>query len=86
MSGRTGCAMFKTDDFWQYAKEAVLSASHTENQEEKHSFLDLARTWIQAALMERRSLVDAIQCALRVEHDLLPRRAGACSGPCLFEG
>ena len=55
VSGRTGCAMSKTDDFWQYAKEAVLSASHTENEEEKHSFLDLARTWIQAALMERRS-------------------------------
>jgi hypothetical protein len=47
--------MSNTEEFWQYAKEAVLSASHTENEQEKYSFLDLARTWIQAALMERRS-------------------------------
>jgi len=26
--------MYKTDDFWQYAIEAILSASHTENEEE----------------------------------------------------
>jgi hypothetical protein len=50
--------MSKTDDFWQYAKEAILSASCAENEEERQDLLDLARTWTQAALVERRFLVD----------------------------
>jgi hypothetical protein len=53
--------MSKTEEFWQYAKEAALSASYTENEEERQTCSDLARIWIQAALMERRSLVDAAQ-------------------------
>jgi hypothetical protein len=53
--------MSKVDDFWQYAKEAALSASHTEDEEERQTCSDLARIWIQAALMERRSLVGAAQ-------------------------
>ena len=61
MSGHTGCVMSKTEEFWQYAKEAALSASYTENEEERQTCSDLARIWIQAALMERRSLVDAAQ-------------------------
>ena len=61
MSGHTGCVMSKVDDFWQYAKEAALSASHTEDEEERQTCSDLARIWIQAALMERRSLVGAAQ-------------------------
>jgi hypothetical protein len=50
--------MSKTDEFWQYAKEAILSASYAENEEERQGLLDLARTWTQAALVERHSLVD----------------------------
>jgi hypothetical protein len=50
--------MSNTEEFWQYAKEAALSASYTEDEEERQTCSDLARTWVQAALMERRSLVD----------------------------
>jgi hypothetical protein len=48
--------MPKTDQFWQYAKEAVLSASYAKTDEDRQGLLDLARTWTQAALMERQSI------------------------------
>jgi hypothetical protein len=50
--------MSKTDQFWQYAKEAILSASCAESDEDRQGFLELARTWTQAALLERASSVD----------------------------
>jgi hypothetical protein len=46
------------DQFWQYAKEAMLSACQAKTDEDRRGLLDLARTWTQAALAERRSLVD----------------------------
>jgi len=49
--------MSKTDQFWQYAKEAVLSASYAKTDEERRGLLDLGRTWTQAALLERASSV-----------------------------
>jgi hypothetical protein len=48
--------MPKTDQFWQYAKEAVLSASYAKTDEDRRDLLDLARTWTQAALLERQSV------------------------------
>jgi len=48
----------KRDQFWQYAKEAILSAYGAKTDKDRQAFLDLARTWTQAALVERRSLVD----------------------------
>jgi hypothetical protein len=50
--------MSKTDEFWQYAKEAILSASRAETDDERRDLLDLARTWTQAALVERHLLAD----------------------------
>jgi hypothetical protein len=50
--------MSKTDEFWQYAKEAMLSASRAKTDDEKQGLLDLARTWTQAALVERHLLDD----------------------------
>jgi len=50
--------MSKTDQFWQYAKEAVVSASCAETVEDRQGLLELARTWTQAALLERASSVD----------------------------
>jgi hypothetical protein len=47
--------MSKTDPFWQYAKEAILSAYEAKTDEDKESLLELARTWTQAALQERAS-------------------------------
>ena len=44
--------------FWQYAKEAILSASYAKTDEDKQGLLDLARTWTQAALLERHSISD----------------------------
>ena len=45
-----------TDEFWQYAKEAVLSASYAKTDEDRRDLLDLARTWTQAALLQRLSI------------------------------
>lgn len=50
--------MSEADQFWQYAKEALLSACYAKTDEDKQDLLDLARTWTQAALLERASSVD----------------------------
>ena len=47
--------MSETDQFWQYAKEALLSACYAKTDEDKQDLLDLARTWTQAALQRRKS-------------------------------
>jgi hypothetical protein len=44
-----------TDQFWQYANEAMLLADNAQTDEEKQTLFDLARTWTQAALMERHA-------------------------------
>jgi hypothetical protein len=48
--------MSMTDKFWQYAKEAILSASYAKSDEDRQGLLELARTWTQAALLERESI------------------------------
>jgi len=48
--------MSETDQFWQYAKEALLSASDAKTDKDKEGLLELARTWTQAALQERASV------------------------------
>jgi hypothetical protein len=47
-----------TDQFWQYAKEALLLACEAKTDDDRQSFFDLARTWTQAALVERRFPID----------------------------
>ena len=47
--------MSTTDQFWQYAKEAMLSAGDAQNDKDKESLLELARLWTQAALQARDS-------------------------------
>ena len=47
-----------TDQFWQYAKEALLSACEAKNDDDRHDFLELTQAWTEAALMARRSLID----------------------------
>jgi len=44
-----------TDQFWQYAKEALLSASYAKAGDDRQGLLELPRTWMQAALQERQS-------------------------------
>jgi len=50
--------MPNTDQFWQYAKEAILSACEAKSDEDKQGLLELARTWTQAAILERQSSAD----------------------------
>jgi len=45
-----------TDQFWQYAKEAIVSATSAKTDEERQGLLELARTWTQAALLDRKSI------------------------------
>jgi hypothetical protein len=42
------------DQFWQYAKQAILSAAAAKTDGDRRSLLELARTWTQAALQERQ--------------------------------
>jgi hypothetical protein len=59
--------MSDTDQFWQYAEEAMIDARHTKNEMEKRALLDLARTWTQAALQsEGVALFIAGQAANRL--------------------
>jgi hypothetical protein len=46
------------NQFWQYANEAYLSAYGAKTEKDREEFFDLARTWTQAALIERRCLVE----------------------------
>jgi hypothetical protein len=45
-----------TDQFWQYAKEAMLSACDAKTDDDRQGLLELARTWTHAALVERQSI------------------------------
>jgi hypothetical protein len=47
-----------TDRFWQYAREALLSAGKAKTDDDKQALLDLAWTWTQAALVEQHFPVD----------------------------
>jgi len=49
--------MSKTNEFWQYAKEAILSASNAKSDDERQGLLDLAQTWTQAALVNRAGTI-----------------------------
>jgi len=56
--GMEGCLMSKTNQFWQYAKEAILSAASAKSADNKRGLLELARIWTQAAMLERAASVD----------------------------
>ena len=46
-----------TDQFWEYAREAVLSASQADTDDDRRNLLELAWIWAGAALVERRSQI-----------------------------
>ena len=56
--------MAEKDQFWQYANEAVLAAYYAVSHDEKQGLLDLALTWTQAAMIERRTQVNTGSVAL----------------------
>ena len=65
MSGHTeGVPMLRTDQFWQYAKEAIISASRAQTEDERRDLLDLAGTWTQAALVDRHITNDRDNSAI----------------------
>jgi hypothetical protein len=39
----------QSDQFWQYAEEAMLSARQSKSEIEEMGLMDLARTWAHAA-------------------------------------
>jgi hypothetical protein len=48
--------MSMTNEFWQYAKEAIFSAATAKTDDDRQSLLDLAQIWTQAALKERQCI------------------------------
>jgi hypothetical protein len=46
--------MPSTDQFWQYAKEALLLALSAESDDERESLVELSQTWTRAAIVERQ--------------------------------
>ncbi len=63
--------MSEVDQFWQYAKEAIVSVGYAKTNEDKQDLLELARTWTRAALQQRAHPL--------VDHDS-PAQAGARKG------
>ena len=47
--------MSETDQFWEYAKEATLSACYAQTARTSRVCLSLREVWTQAALQERAS-------------------------------
>jgi hypothetical protein len=60
--------MSTTDQFWQYAKEAILSACDAKTDDDRQGLLELARTWTLAALVQRQSINRASPTACDAGH------------------
>jgi hypothetical protein len=68
--------MPKADLFWQHAEEAMLWARQSKTEREKRAFLDLARTWTQAAMNIEATLAQRIHPAeplLRADQGSSPK-------------
>jgi hypothetical protein len=46
--------MSKADQFRQYAEEALRCARQSKTEKEKQAYIELARTWMQAAVQSER--------------------------------
>jgi hypothetical protein len=44
------------DEYWEYAREAIIWAAAAKTDEERQSLLGLARTWTLAALEQRQCI------------------------------
>ena len=51
--------MSKAEEFRQYAEEAVRWARKSKTEQEKQAFMDLVRTWTQAAVHSERIVVNS---------------------------
>jgi hypothetical protein len=52
-------SMTKSDQFREYAEEALRWSRQSKTEEEKKALLDLAVTWTQAASLSERTFVGA---------------------------
>jgi hypothetical protein len=62
--------MSETDQFWEYAKEAMLLACDAKTAKDKQDLLELSGTWTQAA-----QRVDLDRLAKSVPRNRLKRRS-----------
>jgi hypothetical protein len=46
--------MSSTDQFWQFAKEALYLALSAESDDERKCLVELSETWTRAAIVERQ--------------------------------
>jgi hypothetical protein len=52
-----------TDQFWEYAKEAMLLVCDVETAKDKQELLELSGTWTQAALQSRSRQLGDVSAA-----------------------
>jgi hypothetical protein len=55
--------MSETDEFWEYAKEAMLLACDAKTARDKRDLLELSGTWTQAALQSRSQPLGEVSAA-----------------------
>ena len=71
-AGARKVPMSETEQFWLYAKEAILSISYAQTDEDKQGLLDLARVWTVAALRGRSRLLGDHNCGAELSADFEP--------------
>ena len=67
MAGHGSALMSETDQFWLYAREAILLVCDAETPKDKHDLLELAGTWTQAALQSRYRPLGEVSAAYSTE-------------------
>jgi hypothetical protein len=55
--------MSETDQFWEYAKEAMLLVCDAKTAKDKQDLLELSGTWTQAALQSRSRQLGEVSAA-----------------------
>ena len=63
MAGHGKVLMSETDQFWEYAKEAMLLACDAKIAKDKQDLLELSGTWTQAALQSRSRQLAEVSAA-----------------------
>jgi hypothetical protein len=63
MAGHGKVLMSETDQFWEYAKEAMLLACDAKIANDKQDLLELSGTWTQAALQSRSRQLGEVSAA-----------------------
>ena len=63
MAGHGKVLMSETDQFWEYAKEAMLLVCGAKTAKDKQELLELSGTWTQAALQSRSRQLGDVSAA-----------------------